>query len=201
MLHLGTVCKRKAQLSTAKAFSKLVTEHGVQNAKLLMVGARYIRDHEIAYIDEIKAEIAGAGLEDRFQLMDIQKEVLRFYLAADVVVVPSINEVLPLVICEAMAFERPVIASRIDGIPEAMDDGVEGFLIDAGNPDQLADRINCLYTVRGHHLHAVGHAGRMAWTALHQVKLRLDDLTSLQLVTPLNACTVSTGHRFASAHG
>lgn len=157
MLHLGTVCKRKAQLSTAKAFSKLVTEHGVQNAKLLMVGARYIRDHEIAYIDEIKAEIAGAGLEDRFQLMDIQKEVLRFYLAADVVVVPSINEVLPLVICEAMAFERPVIASRIDGIPEAMDDGVEGFLIDAGNPEQLADRINRLYTVRDLNLDAVGH--------------------------------------------
>ena len=48
-------------------------------------------------------------------------------MAADVVVVPSLNEVLPLVICEAMAFERPVICSRIDAIPEAVSDNVEGF--------------------------------------------------------------------------
>ena len=43
-------------------------------------------------------------------------------MAADVVVVASLNEVLPLVICESMAFERPVVCSNIDAIPEALSD-------------------------------------------------------------------------------
>lgn len=41
------------------------------------------------------------------------KAVLRFYMAADVVLVASLNEVLPLVICESMAFERPVVCSAL----------------------------------------------------------------------------------------
>lgn len=40
-----------------------------------MVGARYIRDHEIKYIDEIKAVLAEAGLQDRVTILDCQDEV------------------------------------------------------------------------------------------------------------------------------
>ena len=81
----------------------------------------------------------------QFTVMDIQSEVLRFYMAADVVVVPSLNEVLPLVICEAMAFSKPVICSKIDGIPEAVTDNVEGFLVPPGDPEALAEKIEALY--------------------------------------------------------
>ena len=77
--------------------------------------------------------------------MDIQSQVYRFYHAADVVVVPSLNEVLPLVICEAMSFCKPVIASAIAAIPEAMNDGKEGFLIQPEDPDTLCKRIFQLY--------------------------------------------------------
>ena len=87
----------------------------IPNLKALIVGARYIRDHEIAYIEDIKQTVLDAGCSysrfeehepepahtAQFTVMDIQSEVLRFYMAADVVVVPSLNEVLPLVICEA----------------------------------------------------------------------------------------------------
>jgi glycosyltransferase involved in cell wall biosynthesis len=51
---------------------------------------------------------------------------------------PSLNEVLPLCICEAMAFERPVIATRIDGIPEAIDDQKEGLLIPPADEVQIS---------------------------------------------------------------
>eukprot|EP01138_Halocafeteria_seosinensis_P009528 gb/GECG01009737.1/.p1 GENE.gb/GECG01009737.1/~~gb/GECG01009737.1/.p1 ORF type:complete len:886 (+),score=137.66 gb/GECG01009737.1/:1-2658(+) len=144
VLHLGTVCKRKAQLCTAQAFRKLVNEHGDTSARLLIVGARYIRDHEIKYLNEIKDEISAGGLEDKVTILDIQKNVLPYYMAADVVVVPSLNEVLPLVVCEAMAFERPVVASDIDGIPEALTDGQDGFLIPPGDPNYLAERVHQL---------------------------------------------------------
>ena len=83
-------------------------------------------------------------------MMDIQSQVLRFYMAADVVVVPSLNEVLPLVICEAMAFQKPVICSRIDAIPEAVTDGVEGLLIPPKDEHALADAIYTLYKVSTH---------------------------------------------------
>eukprot|EP00180_Rhodochaete_pulchella_P002532 Plantae.Rhodophyta-Rhodochaete_pulchella.ctg3883.p1 GENE.Plantae.Rhodophyta-Rhodochaete_pulchella.ctg3883~~Plantae.Rhodophyta-Rhodochaete_pulchella.ctg3883.p1 ORF type:complete len:620 (+),score=137.18 Plantae.Rhodophyta-Rhodochaete_pulchella.ctg3883:90-1862(+) len=148
ILHIGTVCKRKSQLSTAQAFSKIRTtvDLGTKQAKLLMVGARYIRQHEIEYIDAIKKELEASGSTHAAQILDVRKFVLPFYLAADVVVCPSINEVLPLVICEAMAFETPVVASRIDGIPEALTDGEEGFLISAGDPEELADRLAKLLT-------------------------------------------------------
>lgn len=159
VLHIGTICFRKGQIYSSKAFSKLVKEKGVDKAKLLMVGARYIRDHEIKYIGEIQQELESNGitwcryedtmLEDRSKaqvtIMDIQSQVYRFYHAADVVIVPSLNEVLPLVVCEAMSFRTPVIASAIAAIPEAMDDGKEGYLIQPEDPDTLCERIFQLY--------------------------------------------------------
>jgi len=142
LVQLGTVCKRKGQLVTAQAFSKLNQSIGAscgKQLKLLMVGARYIRQHEIDYIDSIKEELESSGCLDAVTILDVKKNVLPYYLAADMILCPSLNEVLPLVICEAMAFERPVIATAIDGIPEALDDGVEGFLIPPDNAGALTE--------------------------------------------------------------
>lgn len=159
VLHLGTVCSRKGQVFSATACAKLIKENGCQNLKQLIVGARYIREHEIKYIDQIFQVASSYGLSCRrfedlcpeelgqsdITIMDIQAAVLRFYMAADVVLVPSLNEVLPLVICESMAFERPVVCSKIDAIPEALTDGVEGFLVPAGNADAIRDAVLRLY--------------------------------------------------------
>lgn len=159
VLHLGTVCSRKGQVFSAKACAKLITENKCTNLKQLIVGARYIREHEIKYIDQIFDVAASYGLSCRrweelsedeagkpdITIMDIQAAVLRFYIAADVVLVPSLNEVLPLVICESMAFERPVVCSNIDAIPEALSDGVEGFLVPPGNADAIRDAVLRLY--------------------------------------------------------
>eukprot|EP00178_Gracilaria_changii_P005467 TRINITY_DN18_c0_g2_i1.p1 TRINITY_DN18_c0_g2~~TRINITY_DN18_c0_g2_i1.p1 ORF type:complete len:597 (-),score=101.26 TRINITY_DN18_c0_g2_i1:3460-5250(-) len=149
LVHMGTVCKRKAQLVTCQAFAELVMNGPLpdgKNYKLLMVGARYIRQHEIDYIEECKQTLEAVGAEKAATILDVKKNVLPFYLAADIILCPSINEVLPLVICEGMAFERPVIATRIDGIPEALDDGVEGLLIEPNNPMALYDAIEKLAT-------------------------------------------------------
>ncbi|CAK9050368.1 Putative 5'(3')-deoxyribonucleotidase [Durusdinium trenchii] len=159
VLHLGTVCSRKGQVFSATACSKLIQEDGCKNLKQLIVGARYIRDHEIKYIDEIFKVAASHGVsckrwenltEDeigkpQITIMDIQAAVLRFYMAADVVLVASLNEVLPLVICESMAFERPVVCSDIDAIPEALTDGVEGYLVPPANADAIRQKVLKLY--------------------------------------------------------
>lgn len=143
LAQLGTVCQRKGQLTTCKAFAQLHESH--PHMKLIMVGARYIRQHEIDYIEECKKAIADVGAQDKATILDVKKNVLPFYFAADVVLVPSFNEVLPLVICESMAFERPVIASKIDGIPEALDHLHEGMLMEPGNVEQLVEFVELLH--------------------------------------------------------
>lgn len=69
------MCNRKGQLYSAKAFVKLVEAGADPKAKLLMVGARYIREHEIKYIDEINAVVTEADLHDRVKILDCQDEV------------------------------------------------------------------------------------------------------------------------------
>lgn len=147
LVHMGTVCKRKGQVVSSKAFARLANEVILPDErewKLLMVGARYIRQHEIDYIGDCEKILNDAGVRDLVSILDVRKNVLPFYLAADIVLCPSLNEVLPLVICEAMAFERPVIATSIDGIPEALTHGDEGLLIPQGNSDALYGAINKL---------------------------------------------------------
>jgi glycosyltransferase involved in cell wall biosynthesis len=162
LVHMGTVCKRKGQLVTCAAFGRAVQECGAKNGvsfKLLMVGARYIRQHEIDYIDSCKNALSEFDAMDRATILDVKKDVLPYYLAADIILCPSLNEVLPLVICEGMAFERPIIASRIDGIPESITDGVEGILVEPNRPDELYDAICELATDPGKRAR-MGAAGR-----------------------------------------
>jgi len=74
-----------------------------------------------------------------------KKELIEFYYRADVLVVPSIvDEALGLVILEAMAAKTPIIASRRGGIPLAVKNGINGFLIRSRNSQQIAMACNKL---------------------------------------------------------
>lgn len=73
-------------------------------------------------------------------------EMEAFYARARIFVLPSqCFEMCPLVILEAMSHGLPVIASRIGGIPELVDDGETGLLFEPGNVDDLADKIQTLW--------------------------------------------------------
>lgn len=63
---------------------------------------------------------------------------------SNIYILPSYYEGLPMSILEAMAYGLPVISTPIAGIPEAVEDGVSGFLIPPGDAHALADRINML---------------------------------------------------------
>ncbi|MBA3947265.1 MAG: glycosyltransferase [Herpetosiphonaceae bacterium] len=99
--------------------------------------------------DELVAQAQWLGLSDhvRFPGSISHDEVNRYWNAADVAVVPAIHDQrgnvdgLPNMLLEAMSAGRPIVASRIAGIPQVINDGVHGLLVPEGDPAALAQAI------------------------------------------------------------
>jgi glycosyltransferase involved in cell wall biosynthesis/protein-tyrosine-phosphatase len=72
--------------------------------------------------------------------------------AMDVFVLPSLHEGVPMALLEAMALERPVVATAVGGVPEVVTNGLDGLLIEAGDDRALANA--CLTLARDHRLGA-----------------------------------------------
>ncbi|MDX6388072.1 MAG: hypothetical protein QOD85_1874, partial [Gaiellaceae bacterium] len=73
-----------------------------------------------------------------------QEDVAPFYSAFDALILPSSNEGTPVSAIEALAAGRPVVATRVGGVPDVVRDGEDGFLVEAGDTDELADRLEQL---------------------------------------------------------
>jgi glycosyltransferase involved in cell wall biosynthesis len=86
-----------------------------------------------------------AGGDTRIRYIGYVKEVENVYHTADIVVVPSRwQEPLGLINLEAGACRKPVVATRVGGIPEVVKDGVNGYLVEAGDVQALTDRVSRL---------------------------------------------------------
>ena len=109
------------------------------DAELLVIG-----DGETRSLLEQMAAEAELGEAVKFLGFRTQDEVRAALATADFLVLPSFAEGVPVTLMEAMASGVPVIASRIAGIPELVEDGVSGFLIPPGDVRSLADRIGLL---------------------------------------------------------
>src|ERR687888_2275270 len=70
-----------------------------------------------------------------------QEDVAPFYAAFDALVLPSSNEGTPVSAIEALGAGRPVVATRVGGVPDVVRDGVDGFLVELGATEELADRL------------------------------------------------------------
>lgn len=103
------------------------------------------------------------GVEDRVIVAGRVPEVGPYIHALDVVVVPSTAfESLPLVVLEAMGARKPVFASRLSGIPEAVESGVTGELFEPGDAPRLAALLAAAAEDRDR-LSDQGRAGGRAW--------------------------------------
>jgi glycosyltransferase involved in cell wall biosynthesis len=88
--------------------------------------------------DRLEALAASKGLTAHVKILGHREDVPDLLAATDVFVMPSLWEGLPLALLEAMLAGKPVIASRTSGIPEAVDDGVDGVLTTPGDVGELA---------------------------------------------------------------
>lgn len=90
---------------------------------------------------EVEAKIAGYGLAEKIILTGLRRDVPELMAAFDIFVLASLWEGLPRVLPQAMATALPIVATKADGSAEAVEDGVNGFLIAPQRPDLVADRL------------------------------------------------------------
>ncbi|MDI3256772.1 MAG: glycosyltransferase family 4 protein [Kyrpidia sp.] len=90
---------------------------------------------------ELKKAVRDMGLDSRVTFLGHVNPIVPFYRNVDVVVVPSRSEALSYTAIEAMAAGKPVVASRVGGLPEVVRDGETGFLVPYGDTDRLTEAI------------------------------------------------------------
>jgi glycosyltransferase involved in cell wall biosynthesis len=93
------------------------------------------------YLAEVEALIDSAGLSAHFTFTGYRSDTSRLMAASDIVVLCTHSEGLPLVVLEAMAHAKPVVATAVDGIPEIINHGETGLLCAHGDAEQLGDRL------------------------------------------------------------
>jgi glycosyltransferase involved in cell wall biosynthesis len=134
VLFLGKLVEKKGILDLLNAFATVVKQSSTP--VYLYCGG----DGDLVRIEKI---IDGLGITDSVRVLGwIEGETkIRLLQDADVLVLPSYNEVLPMSILEAMAYGVPVVATKVGGIPDAVSNGIEGFLIEPGDVDGIVTAI------------------------------------------------------------
>jgi glycosyltransferase involved in cell wall biosynthesis len=151
------------------AFKRL-REEGV-DAVLCLVGDGPDRPHL-----EHRAHELGVIRDTLF--LGYQEEVAPFYAAFDALVLPSSNEGTPVSAIEALAAGRPVVATRVGGVPDVVQEGEDGFLVEPGATGDLADRLAEL--ARDPELRErMGRAGRERVLPRYAVERLVDDVDRL----------------------
>lgn len=97
---------------------------------------------------ERRAELEGLarelGVADRTRFLGWRSDLDRVYADLDLVALTSQNEGSPVSLIEAMAAARPVVATRVGGVPDLVEDGPTGWLVPPGDADALASAIAAL---------------------------------------------------------
>ncbi len=172
MVCVGRLSKEKGQIVLVEAV-RLLRDKGIQ-VEVALVGEGPMRD-------AISGRIAELGLGQQIRLLGAQDAdgVRAQMLAARALVVPSLSEGLPVVIMEAMALRRPVIAPYLAGIPELVRDGLNGWLYPAADVDALARAMRLCLEVEADVLVSMGRAAQLVVQEAHDIDRE---------VTRLGAC-------------
>lgn len=92
-------------------------------------------------LEPLRARAVAQGLSQSVTFLGHQDDVSACLAANDIFVLPSRSEAFPNAVLEAMAAAMPIVASHVGGIPELIENGHTGFLVPAGDPQALADRV------------------------------------------------------------
>jgi glycosyltransferase involved in cell wall biosynthesis len=140
LLVVGSVSRGRGQDVALRALP-LIRER-FPEAQLVIVGAPHPRAADLAFADELHALATELGVDDAVLFAPTTDDMADVYAAADIVINPArFAEPFGRVAPEALMAGRPVVASRVGGIPEVIRDGVDGLLVAPEEPDALGAAI------------------------------------------------------------
>jgi len=134
--EVARLCEVKGQRELIEAVAKL------PDLRAVFVGADL--EHGGAYERELEQRAERLGVRDRVVFAGRREDVGRVLGELDVLALPSWTEGLPLVVLEAMAQRRAVVATPVGGTPEVVVDGETGLLVPPRDPDALAGALRRL---------------------------------------------------------
>jgi colanic acid/amylovoran biosynthesis glycosyltransferase len=128
----------------------------------------------------LEAGCQQLGLKDKviFKGALSPAEVTECYKACDVVVLPSFNEGIPLVLMEALSMGRPVVSTHVGGIPELVENGVNGVLVAPGSARDLAEGLRKIFS-DPERARAMGQAGVETVRTRYRIDIAAERLEKL----------------------
>jgi len=135
IVHVGNIRPHKGHRNLVQAVARLARTQ--PEAIVISIGGEK-HDGDLERIRQVARDLE---VEDRIRFLGRRDDALRFIAAADVVVNPSDVEGLPVFILEALSLAKPVVATSVGGVPSVILDNQTGLLVDANDPEQLADAI------------------------------------------------------------
>jgi glycosyltransferase involved in cell wall biosynthesis len=149
---------------------RALRERGVE-ATLCMVGDGPDRG-------EVERRAHDLGIMRDTLFLGYQEDVAPFYAAFDAMVLASGNEGTPVSAIEALAAGRPVVATRVGGVPDVVRDGEDGFLVETGAVDDIAEALGRLAADPSLR-RRLGEAGRARVLPRYSVDRLIDDVDRL----------------------
>jgi glycosyltransferase involved in cell wall biosynthesis len=113
--------------------AKIILENNPET-RFVIIGDGYMKD-------ELIDKTRQMGIEDHVIFTGFRRDIPDIMNAIDILVLPSVNEGMPMVILEAMSASKPVVATKVGGIPEIIVDGETGYLVPPYDANRLAEAV------------------------------------------------------------
>jgi glycosyltransferase involved in cell wall biosynthesis len=124
--NVGRLHEQKGHKFLLQATAKMTNR-----ARLVIIGDGRLRDELITLADRLE-------ISDRVSFLGARADICEFLSAIDVFIMPSLWEGQPIALLEALAIGKPCIASDVDGVPEIIIDGANGYLVNPKDVESLA---------------------------------------------------------------
>lgn len=170
VIFAGAVQPTKGVHTLAEAVLRLSREEGGISLDIFGEIPKAVPKEYIEKLSDIAASSGGA-----IRLCGYSDKVASEIAKRDLLVLPSQNEGLGMVLLEAMCLKKPVIGSNVGGIPEIIEDGKTGFLFENKNADDLYEKIKALKNDRKL-AENMGICGRERVEKLYSLKVQVDHI-------------------------